>query len=166
MYLIPADFNGYYDISTDTFTGIDLETYISDIEPIALRRLLGVELYNLFIADLDGNGVPQTAIYQAIYNAFDVDYNCTIISSTGMLEMLKGFIYYDYMRDSQFASVITGKNKSEFANSTKASFIEYGLQERYNVALQTACNIQWYIKENSADYPTYNGQTFNLQLWL
>ena len=82
MYLIPADFNGYYDISTDTFTGIDLETYISDIEPIALRRLLGVELYNLFIADLDGNGVPQTAIYQAIYNAFDVDYNCTIISSS------------------------------------------------------------------------------------
>lgn len=166
MYLIPTDFNGYYDISKDSFTDADLETYINDLEPTILRRLLGVELYNLFVADLDGNGVPQTPIYQAIYNAFDADYNCTIVSSAGMLEMLKGFIYYDYMRDSQFSSVITGKNKSEFANSTKASFIEYGLQERYNIGVQNANNIQWYICENAEDYPTYNGQKFELQLWL
>lgn len=166
MYLIPKDFEGYYDISTDSFSSTELTTYIDSLEPTILRRLLGVELYNLFLADLDTNNVPQTPIYQAIYNAFDIDYNCTIISSTGMLDVLKGFIYYDYMRDSQFASVITGKVKNEFANSEKASFIEFGLQERYNIAVQNASNIQWFICQNETDYPTYNGQEFKLQLWL
>ena len=166
MYLLPKDFNGYYDISKDSFTGGDLQTYIDNLEPTILRKLLGVELYDLFVADLDTNNVPQTAIYKAIYDAFNVDYNKSIVSSIGMLGMLKGFVYYEYMRDSQFASVITGKVKSEFANSTKAGFIEFGLQERYNVAVQNACAIQWYICQNIADYPTYNGQEFKLEIWL
>ena len=70
------------------------------------------------------------------------------------------------MRDSNFSSVITGKVKSEFANSSQVSSIEGGLQERYNLAVQNACNIQWYICENETDYPTYNGQEFLPQLWL
>ena len=154
MYLIPKDFNGYYDVSKDSFTEEDLENYITKLEPVILSKLLGVELYNLFVADLDTNNVPQTQIYLDIYNAFNVDYNSTIISSYGMLEMMKGFIYYDYMRDSQFSSVITGKVDSDFANSRKVSSIEYGLQERYNIAVQTAWNIQWYICEHLTDYPT------------
>ena len=166
MYLLPKDFDGYYDISKDSFTSGDLEVYINDLEPKILRKLLGVELYNLFLADLDTNNVPQTAIYQAIYNAFDIDYNKCIISSVGMIDMLKGFVYYEYMRDSQFSSVISGKVKSEHANSKKASFVEFGLQERYNIAVQNACTIQWFIKENETDYPTYNGQDFDPQLWL
>lgn len=166
MYLTAEDFNGHYDISIDTFSADDLEVYIKKLEPTVLKRLLGVELYSLFVADLDANNVPQTQIYKDIYEAFSLDYKGCIISSNGMLDVLKGFIYYDYMRDSQFTSVITGKVKSEFANSEKAGFIEFGLHERYNLAVQNATAIQWYICQHKDNYPTYNGQEFKQQIWL
>lgn len=165
MYLEPEDFKGYYNISLNTFDSVELQTYIDRLEPIILETLLGVELYALFVADLDANVVPQSQIYLDIYNKFSFDNN-GIIRSNGMLEMMKGFIYYDYMRDSSFVSTVSGKIKNRYSNSEQARFIEYGLQERYNLAVSTAEAIQWYIYDNSDIYPTYNGINFNIQSWL
>ena len=120
----------------------------------------------MFIADLDGNGVPQTQIYLDIYNAFYTDYNNCQIKSDGMLEMLKGFIYYEYVRDGNFFNTISGTVKNTFANSEMARTAEFGLNERYNVALQSFDAIQWFICQNEEDYPTYNGIKLDVQIWL
>ncbi len=166
MYLLPEDFIGYYKISGNTYSEIELQTYIDNIEPKVLRSLLGCELYDLFVADLDGNGVPQTQIYLDIYNAFYTDYNNCQIKSDGMLEMLKGFIYYEYVRDGNFFNTISGTVKNTFVNSEMARTAEFGLNERYNVALQSFDAIQWFICQNEENYPTYNGVKLDVQIWL
>lgn len=166
MFLNTSDFIGFYKISGNSHTSAELLNYINDLEPTILRKLLGVELYDLFIADLDANNQPQSQRFIDIFNPFSYDYNSTIIESKGIKEMLKGFIYYEYVRDSDYFNVISGNVKNSFGNSEKARGVEYGLNERYNKALLTFCNIQEFINQNDSVYPEFNGQMLEVKHWL
>ncbi len=64
-----SDFIGENKIATDVFTDAELDAFITIYEAKLLYELMGIELYDLFIADLVG-GVPQTAKYVTIYEAF------------------------------------------------------------------------------------------------
>lgn len=166
-FTVPTDYTGFYQIGRTNFS--ELQVYIDDLEPERLRDLLGCDLYDLFIADLDGNGNPQTQRFIDIFNPFcDDDGNTEGIQqrSQGIPVMLKGFVYYDYVKDSGFSNLITGNVKNDFSNSAIATSVEYGLRQRYNRAIRSYEAIQWFICDNSATYPEYNGIEKELITWL
>jgi hypothetical protein len=123
-------------------------------------RLLGKDLYDLFIADLTPTTpqVPQTLVYQSIFNPFDIDENNCITSSEGIKKMLVMFIYFHYVRDMQHFNTVTGTVTNANENTTSPTYNGYNLVEAFNDAIDTFNNIQDFIEKNKSDYPTYNGQ--------
>lgn len=155
--LTPDDFgSGEYKVPQNCFDSI--QDYIDKYEKLYLVRLLGAELYDLFIADLV-SGVPQTQIYLDIFNEFRIDETGCIRISEGMKEMLKQFCYYHIVRDLGVKKGIggVGKYNDEVAST---GYNGFNLVEAYNEGVDNAHAIRWYICENDADYPTYNGEWF------
>ena len=73
--------------------------------------------------------------------------------SEGIKEMLKYFIYFEYLRDNQTTMTITGATKNTFSNSEMARLVETRIIENYNLGIRTYQEIQWYIDdENPLDY--------------
>jgi hypothetical protein len=154
-----SDFVGEYKVSQSRFT--ELARYIETYEKYYLIRLLGKDLYDLFIADLTlvTPQVPQTLPYQSIFNPFEQDNNSCLIVSEGIKQMLVMFIYFHYVRDMAQLNTTTGVVNNVNENSTNPSYNGYNLTEAYNKAIDTYQSIQWYINENDTDYPDYNGQS-------
>lgn len=153
-----SDFVGEYKVSQSRFT--ELAKYITKYEKQYLVKLLGSDLYDLFIADLTVTTpqTPQTAIYQSIFNSFKQDENNCIVFSEGIKQMLIMFIYFHYVRDMQNYNTIAGSVTNVNENSNASGYNGYNLIESYNDAIDTYRSIQWYIEENKSDYPDYNGQ--------
>ena len=153
------DFTGKWKIATDDYSEVELDDYISAYEKKYLVALLGVELYDLFAADLN-NQVPQTAIYTSIFNEFYIDDSTCVFHSEGMKKMLLGLIFFQYVRDQDVKNTVSGtvRNQSELAVQIPA-FNSVVL--RWNQSIDTFRNIQWYICDNETDYPTYNGQSID-----
>ena len=152
-----------------------LKGYIKRYEEDYIYQLLGVQLGTLFIADLV-NQVPQSPIYQAIYNPIKKDlpnnniyinysYKCGcqnhMILTQGMKSMLMGFIFFEYMRDQPYFKDLTGVNKKKSENSNRASFGEWGIDQFYNESISDYQQTQYYIlieKNDNGIYQEFNGK--------
>jgi hypothetical protein len=150
---------GKFKLAVNRLTEADITTFINQREREYLIKLLGAELYALFIADLD-DGVPTTAKYVTIFNAgqWDFDVNNPTISN-GMLQMLQGIVYYHYVKDNNAYHTITGLVSNNNENSNP-EIMEKGAQiitQKYADAMATYDAIQRYIKENLSVYPQFNG---------
>lgn len=147
-----TDFVGRYAIPQSVFS--DLDTFITDQEEKYLIEMLGAEFYTVFKADLT-NKVPVTQKFLDIFNPFKEDYNDTVVISKGMKEMLKGFIYFDYMRNEQYKATTQGTvvNSADTSkNVSPANLFNY-----YNDSVVTYCAIQKYINRiNPDDYTDLN----------
>lgn len=164
LLITKASFTGKYAIATNAFD--ELEAYITKYEERYLVDLLGVTLFNLFKTDVttgSPTNIPKATKYLAIYNAKKSDHNGCIIISEGVVEMLKGFIYFEYMRDIASKNTPSGTVVVKSENSTQAG--SDTLYQRYNEGIDTYYAIQWYISENIDDYPDYNGQTKGWAHW-
>jgi hypothetical protein len=157
-----TDFSsGKYKIAQGSFS--DLTSYIDKYESIYLRRLLGVELYNLFENDVDSNTKqPVTQKFIDIFDPISEDDDSEIRISEGMKEMLKGFIYFEYVRSQKFKNTVSGTVVNQPENAKDAQFSNTHIYNIYNEAVLSADTIQWYINENSSVYPEYNGQEFQI----
>jgi hypothetical protein len=122
-----------------------------------IYKLLGAELGGLFLADLDGSGVPVTARFLAIYNAFQEDDSCGMQISKGIKFYIKNTIWFYFARINNTAVTVAG-NISKLGENSEPSFSGKNLAYLYNQAVDTGLAIQWYIRENSTVYPEYNGQ--------
>ena len=153
ILITSADFTGKYAIPQDSFSNLD--GIIAAYEETYLIDLLGVDLYNLFVADLSSK-IPVTAKYLTIYNPFNNDYGSTVKRSIGMKKMILGFIFFEYMRELKFKNTISGVNvqASELNRETDGTT----LFKNYNESVNTFTTIQWKIRQNPADYLDYNGQ--------
>ena len=154
--------NGRYKIPVNLKQETDLNEKIAYVEGYYLPRLLGVELYDLFILDLAAPvaGDPTDARFVKIYNPFNYQQagNCEIlVQSEGIKEMLKGFVYYLYTRDTVSRITTVGIKKTDSENSQNLTAIKHDITSRYNEAITTYKAIQYYICENEADYTEYNG---------
>jgi hypothetical protein len=154
------DFIGNYSIPQNIYTKELLDYYIDENEEPILYGLLGVDLANLFIADLS-NGVPQSARFLAIYNAFAYNENYQMVLSKGIKEMLKGFVYFDFVRNQQNESEISGATQKKGTNSTPSNYQGVWLVKFYNNACDTYKAIQEYIEKENATYPEYKGSKLN-----
>lgn len=178
-FLLYSDFSsGKYRISQTTDTQTALTAYITKFEKKYLRLLLGATLYTQFMASLQSN-VP-TGVYLTIYNEFAEDNDNSgfvfqrldgaifpsvesgaeaepVVISEGIKEMLKGFIYFEFVKDQQSQNTPNGNVQKDNENAINLSQNQANIKEKYNIALDTFNAIQWYINEHSEDYPDYNG---------
>lgn len=173
--LTTADFaSGKYKIAQDNFSTASLQSYIDKFEKVYLQSLLGVDLYDLYIAAVDGNGGvnPPAGIYLDIHQPFAADnrnpicssdeiaayYHGSIVRSEGILEMLKGFIYFEFVRDQPVKNTISGEVENNVEQGKVLNSVQSGLREKFNAAVMTHIAIQWKIGQSSSSYPLFNGQ--------
>lgn len=157
---------GKYELQSGMYSQAKIQAYIDKYERQYLIKLLGVELFNLFVADLV-NGLPQSAKYLKIYNAFEYDnVNCNIYISEGMVEMIKGFVYYQYLKDLTNNVAISGNVRPLGENSENVSTLNTMIYTRYNDSIRTYRAIQHYICDFSSDYLTYNGIGQSMAYWI
>lgn len=189
MFLTASSFTGFYRVASDCYddqNGLGIQPYIEQFEPWYLKKLMGCELYDLFIADLDG-GVPPVPTSQRFTDIFEplcVDDLCgTNISvrgygsfldddcgchneqhqSEGIVTMLKGLIYWHYVRDQPYLNTTAGtrvqnnETTREITNVEKSSDIA----ERWNQAWRSFDAIQYFICMNQSSYTEYRGTTLD-----
>jgi hypothetical protein len=164
-----ADFGkGKWELATGIYEQQKINGYIDLYTNRLLAELLGVDLYNLFVADLDPlTFVPQDPKYLAIYNAFmHQGNNCNVIISDGMVDMIKGFIYFEYLKDQINQVWVSGNVAPVGENSKNISTLSQQIYTRYNQGVFTYDAIQHYICDNSSDYPKYDGQRKLTTYWI
>lgn len=182
--LVPTDFTGYYRISQDAEVAERLTAYIEKYEKKYLVDLLGYELYTLFLADLTAN-VPTTPRFQTIFDALnyeggsssevfypigmgyssyptldDQPKECyhTPVFSDGILKMLKGFIYFEFLKEYGVSVATTGMTVNKNENSEDAGARALGLvEDRFNDSVDSYNVIQAYIRANPSTYPEFKG---------
>jgi hypothetical protein len=147
-----TDFYGKFELTIGEFTGQKLTDYINRYQNEFTIELLGVELYDLYLANSTD---PEFVI---IEDPLIFQSNCgKIYKSQGMKDMLKGFIFFMYGRDLPTQQTVTGAVKQSSENSMHPSNVNALLWQRYNESVTSYEAIQAYIRENSDVYPTFRG---------
>lgn len=141
VLITSSNFVGKFAIPQNSFSSLD--AFINASEETYLVELLGANLYNSFKSNLT-NKVPVATNYLAIYNPFFEDFQEKICKSKGMVEMLCGFIYFDYMRNIKFKATTQGITTMVSDTGEKSA---YGnLYVLLNEATETYIAIQNYIQ--------------------
>jgi hypothetical protein len=156
--VVNTDFKGEYNVSKNCYDQLD--TYIEKYEKKYLRKLLGAELYDLFIADLTVTDpqVPQTQRFLDIFNEFAIDENnYCLIESDGIRKMLTQLIYFHYVRENQVINSATGTVSSAVELGNNASF-KGNIVTAFNEGVENSHSIQWFICDNPTIYPEENIQ--------
>ena len=157
---------GKFELHHGMYEQAKIQAYIDKYERQYLVKLLGVELFNEFVADLVA-GVPQSAIYTKIYEPFEYDnVDCYIHISEGMIDMIKGFVYYQYLKDLTNTVAVSGNVRQAGENSENVSTLNSMIYTRYNDSVRTFKAIQYYICDFNSDYLKYNGMSIGLAYWL
>jgi hypothetical protein len=168
-FITPQDFkDGVITLAVTKLTEDRLQIFIDTFQKNYLQDLLGCELYDLYIADLNGTGDPQTQRFIDIYNAFclDEDKCQRQVRSIGIFEMNKRFIYFEWERQNKTKNSQTGPVVNQNEVSREADFSEAGLYRIYNEAVKTYQAIEWFICDNLTVYPEYNGINKKKTSWL
>lgn len=155
-----SDFSkGRFELHSGKYTQDEINDYIDTYERKYLVRLLGADLYNLFKADLV-DGVPVAQNFVKLFEPFEYDLHCSsdTIISDGLIEMLKGLIYWQYLKDKMNQVTTAGVVKPQGENSTPGDAMNSIYSNRYNQAVNTYKAIQRYIIDNCSEYPTFNGK--------
>lgn len=165
-----TDFIDKYAISKSQFNTTDLQAFIDKYELLYLYDLLGVTLGNLFYTDIAANTFlpPPTVRFATIFNALyqDGDTFCGQIRSEGVKEMLKGFIYWEFVKSTKTFNTITGTVVGQNEASRETDWNETEVYNNYNQAVHSYRSIQRYIDENSSTYPEYKGLSKQLNSWF
>lgn len=150
-FLTPSDFIGKYELHKGLYDTSKIEDYIIKFEPRYLMQLLGVELYNEFIGDIDWQlKEPKSPNFQIIFNPLYEDINLyQLIESDGMLEMLKGFVYFEYSKDQMMQQTTFGGVQQKSENSKVLNSLQTLIYNRYNESIKTYRAIQDWILLNT-----------------
>lgn len=159
---IKAFETGEFAISSNQYTAQDLSVYIDKYEKNYLEDMLGVELAELLLADLDQSGYPQSPRFQAIFGRFSKDYEQNgvkgILRSDGIPATLKAFVWCEYVKDQNVKNTISGSTVNEQEVSAVVSFRNAQFIDRYNETLKSYGAIQQFCFDNmEQDYPEFNG---------
>lgn len=169
FYVNSSDFTGKFAISQGLYSNVNIDDYISRYELTYLAELFGVELYNLYYANANGQpgNVPTDARFLKVYNPFIEQGGMNfyeMLNSRGIKDMLIGFLYFEIMRNSITTPTANGMQKQKNELSDSAYSVIY---ERYNESVKTYQAIQKFMYYNfSADYPEFRGINKRFAYWL
>lgn len=160
-----SDFGkGKFELHGGIYEQPKIQFYIDKFEKRYLLKLFGAELFGLFESDLV-NFLPQTQRFIDVFDSFDYDDGCQIVSSDGIIEMLKGFIYFEYVRDLISQMSVNGNVRPVGENSETIGMFETTLLTRYNDAVINFQNIRKFMCDNSSDYREFNGINVQTIYW-
>jgi len=165
LFVEISDFTSKFALSTGMYANTNIQSYIDRYEDLYLTELLGINLYNDFIADLDVDNLPQAVKFEKIFNAFKEEMDIRLIISKGMKDMLLGFIYFEYMKDQVTQMTPNGVVKQSNELSTPIS-AHTTIYTRYNESVKTYRAIQDYIMLNLGTYDNFRGFTKQYAYWL
>lgn len=156
-----ADFEtGWFTTPLQAKQELTLQDVINVVEDEYMAKLLGVELNNLFIADLDANGVPQTTRFVVIFEKFTIQEDATdiIYQSLGIKRILMSIVYYLYQRD-QFTRVTdNGAKRTRSENSDAVRKVSHDIFSRWNQSVKWWEAIQYKCYVESPEiYPEFKG---------
>ena len=86
--------------------------------------------------------------------------------SEGMVEMVKGLVYYQYLKDMTNVVAVSGNVRQMGENSENVSTLNTMIYTRYNDSVRTYKAIQKFICDNNSDYLDFNGINIGLAYWL
>lgn len=161
MFLTPQDFTGKYELHTGLYDQSKLIAYIEKYEKRYLIELFGATLYDDFVSDLEANE-PESPNFKKVF--FDFHENISIhqlLISEGILEMLKGFIYFEYSKDQMNQQTPFGNVSQLSENSKKVTTLNSMMYTRYNEAVKSYGAIRAFIILNSS---MKTGQIINLDI--
>jgi len=139
----PSDYIGSYEISKNEFTTDKFNESIANVEESMLFKLLGVELKVLNLAS------PANPLYTKIRDPFVYQEDCGVfLESTGIKEMMKGFVYFEYCKDLTNQMTVNGNVRPTGENSGDVSTLYSMMYARYNEAVKTFRAIQTHIVNN------------------
>ncbi len=155
-----TDFVGKYKISQNGFSETDLQAFIDKYEKVYIRRLLGLVTGDLFYADIAVTTYlpPADPIYLVLFNPIASVINGCEIISNGVKEMLLGFIYWEYTRFASTQNTLNGNVMQENETSKAIDWMSTPIYDNYNEAVKSYSAIQYFINNDTTNYPDYNGQ--------
>lgn len=159
--LSTADFlNGKYIIPVQGQQKTDLERYIDSVENMYLPRLFGKDLYDLFLADLalPTVGEPTSPRFKKVFDEFNEQPDECLWQSEGIKHMLKGFVYYHFIKDDTSRVTTVGIKLTSGENSENVTAIHHDTLCRYNDSVSTYRAIQWWMRDqDESNYPEFKG---------
>lgn len=161
MILTTEDFKtAPFELTLDPNQEVDLSVLIQEVEDDYLPILFGLELYNLFIADLalPVEGEPTAARFIKVFEPLNDQTDDILIRSEGIKYMLKSLTYFEYVRLLPLKVVTTGIKKTESNNATNVTAVKFDLIRRYNKGIEILKTLQYYMLDvNPDDYPEFKG---------
>jgi len=148
-YLTPNDFNGKFALHTGMYANATIQDYIDRYEPLYLMQLFGAKMYDQFVNDMGVFNIPISPNFQFLYNPFheNIAFN-TLVVSNGLVDMLKGFVYFEYCKDLTNQMTINGNVRPTGENSADVSTLYSMMYARYNESVRTYRAIQTHIVNN------------------
>jgi len=150
---------GRFQVTQNTKNVTTVEEYIDSIEKSTIIKMFGADLGNAFWDDCQGDGAPTEPRFEALFEPFEIDNGCEVVTSKGIIEILLAFACCAYLRDSDQVNTDTGNQSAKGENSVRVNS-RNKIAKIYNEAVASIHAIQWYIKDNPEeyDYEDYNGQ--------
>lgn len=156
-----SNFVGRYNIAKNLYINATVDELIERLEITYLNRVLGVELAKILMDDI-ATVQPVDPDLLELFQPFSMQDQCTheIYESLGVVEMLKGFLYYEIIKDRKEVPALTGGNvEPENENSTK--ILGDKIFDFYNEAVRSARAIQYKCIMEREKYPTFKGVKIN-----
>lgn len=169
ILLTTDDFNLFQSIAQSPNNVSLLQEYIDRYEEIYIKRILGVDLGELFIDDVQGLDSDSSAIearFQILIDGFikQQDNDGDVIwEAKGMKDILASLVFCEYVSSTQVkhsqSGVIT--NQAEVSDiGSPEDAARFG-EQKWNGALSSVEAIQWWCgTEDETTYPEYNGTLF------
>lgn len=158
-----SDYTDRFAIAQNRLTESKLQASIDFYEPVYLKKLLGKDLYDLLIADLDPvTGLPTTQRFIDIWEPIYIEDNHCFCShnltSEGIPEMLKGFVFFEYTRKQNQKNTIVGNVKGDAENSTNIDNQNSYMIEIFNWSVMYYKTIRHILITEPDIYPEYKGR--------
>lgn len=157
-FLQTSEFTGRFELHTGMYDQQKLTDYIQRYEQQYLIELFGAKMYDEFMNDyFPPNLMFWSPNFQFMFDPFHLDSNVggNHLISIGIRDMLKGFIYWEYMKDTINQMTPIGNVIPQNQNSRVNSTIYSSMWSRYNESIKTFRAIQMYIVLNR---PIADGQ--------
>lgn len=151
-----GDFVNKFEIHTNGYNAVKLAEYIERYKESYLIDMLGVELYDLFLANYETDAI-YTFLYEPFNYQLDECYGNKILKSRGVFDMLLGFIYCHYQEDISAQQTINAPVKVKGQNSERATKFDANFYSRWNESVTTYKAIQEYCLDKETVYPTFKG---------
>jgi len=143
-------FEGVINIDTSKHAVRDeINLFCEEFEPIYLRTLMGSQMYYDFVAN-----ITDAKYVDLIDNDIVFNYDLITERYTGLRNMLKYFIYYQYVKSQSGFNTSLGQSIAE-SNNSKPITPNRELLRAYNLGVEKFNTASRYIESKGSEYPLH-----------